>query len=188
MTEDPSHELATAEEWNRARHRETVLRSLLTQSSLSETDIQIASKQMGVGRAYFYRLFAAYKLCPKTSTLLSRAGGRPSGLHLLPANTESLVHKCIEDFYMSGVRPSFAALTRRIAQECRRVEVQTPNYRTIRQRLAEYDPKELTKARFGTKAAEEAFRPVHVNIQPTLPFQLLQIDHSPMDLIVPLPQ
>jgi hypothetical protein len=65
MTEDPSHELATAEEWNRARHRETVLRSLLTQSSLSETDIQIASKQMGVGRAYFYRLFAAYKLCPR---------------------------------------------------------------------------------------------------------------------------
>jgi putative transposase len=62
--------------------------------------------------------------------------------------------------------------------------VQTPNYRAIRQRLAEYDPKELTKARFGTKASQEAFRPVHVNIQPTLPFQLLQIDHSPMDLIV----
>jgi putative transposase len=139
---------------------------------------------MGVRQAYFYRFFAAYKLCPKTSTLLPRAGGRPSGLHLLSANTESLVHKCIEDFYMSDVRPSFAALTRRIAQECRRVEVQTPNYRTIRQRLAEYDPKGLTKARFGTKAAEEAFRPVHVNIQPTLPFQLLQIDHSPMDLIV----
>jgi hypothetical protein len=55
MTEDPSHELATAEEWNRARHRETVLRSLLTQPSLSETDIQIASKQIGVKRAYFYR-------------------------------------------------------------------------------------------------------------------------------------
>ena len=184
MTENPSHELATAEEWSRARQRETVLRSLVTQSSLSETDIRIASKRMGVRRAYFYRLFAAYKLCPKTSTLLPRAGGRPSGLHLLPAETESLVHKCIEDFYMSGVRPSFAALTRRIAQECRRVKVQTPNYRTIKQRLAEYDPKELAKARFGTKAAGEAFRPVHANIQPTLPFQLLQIDHSPMDLIV----
>ena len=38
MTENPSHELATAEEWNRARHRESVLRSLLTQSSLSETE------------------------------------------------------------------------------------------------------------------------------------------------------
>jgi putative transposase len=62
--------------------------------------------------------------------------------------------------------------------------VQTPNYRTIRQRLAKYDPKKLVQARFGTKAAGEPFRPVHANIQPTLPFQLLQIDHSPMDLIV----
>jgi hypothetical protein len=86
MTEDPSHELATAEEWNRARHRETVLRSLLTQSSLSETDIQIASKQIGVRRAYFYRLFATYKLCPKTSTLLPRAGCIPIALLLWRRN------------------------------------------------------------------------------------------------------
>jgi hypothetical protein len=93
MTENPSHELATPEEWSRARHRETILRSLVTQSSLSETDIRLASKRMGVGRAYFYRLLAAYRLRPQTSTLLPRAGGRPSGLHLLPARTESLIHK-----------------------------------------------------------------------------------------------
>src|SRR5258707_498171 len=184
MTENPSHELATPEEWSRARHRETILRSLVTQSSLSETDIRLASKRMGVGRAYFYRLLAAYRLRPQTSTLLPRAGGRPSGLHLLPARTESLIHKCIEEFYMSRVRPSFAALTRRITQECRRVEVPIPNYRTIRRRLATYDPKELSKARFGAKAAGEEFRPVRANTQPTLPFQLLQIDHSPIDLIV----
>jgi hypothetical protein len=92
MTEDPSHELATAEEWNRARHRETVLRSLLTQSYLSETDIQIASKQMGVRRAYFYRLFAAYKLCPKTSTLLPRVGGRPQAcIYFPPSFSPSLM-------------------------------------------------------------------------------------------------
>ena len=184
MTENPSHELATPEEWSRARHRETILRSLVTQSSLSETDIRLASKRMGVGRAYFYRLLAAYRLRPQTSTLLPRAGGRPSGLHLLPSRTESLIHKCIEEFYMSRVRPSFAALTRRITQECRRVEVPTPNYRTIRRRLSTYDPKELSKARFGAKAAGEEFRPVRANTQPALPFQLLQIDHSPMDLIV----
>jgi hypothetical protein len=78
MTENPSHELATPEEWSRARHRETILRSLVTQSSLSETDIRLASKRMGVGRAHFYRLLAAYRLRPQTSTLLPRAGGRLS--------------------------------------------------------------------------------------------------------------
>ena len=184
MTKNPSHELATPEEWSRARLRETILRTLATQSSLSESDARLASKRMGVGRAYFYRLLAAYRLRPQTSTLLPRAAGRPSGLHLLPAQTESLIHQCIEEFYMSRVRPSFAALTRRIAQECRRIEAPAPNYRTIRRRLATYDPKDLSKARFGAKAAVEEFRPVQANTQPALPFRLLQIDHSPMDLIV----
>ena len=184
MTELPQHESATPEEWNQARHRERILRPLLIQPSLSEADVQAACERMGVKRAYLYRLFAAYKLCPKTSTLLPHAGGRPSGSHRLADNTERLVHKCIEEFYMSRVRPSLAALMRRIAQECRRVEAQTPNYRTIRRRLAEYDPKDLTQARYGSKAAGDTFRAVRANIQPTLPFQLLQIDHSPVDMIV----
>lgn len=85
---------------------------------------------------------------------------------------------------MSRVRPSVAALIRAISQECRRGNVPVPNYRTIQRRLATYDPKEVSQARFGAKAAGEAFRPVQVNHQPTLPFQLLQIDHSPVDLIV----
>src|SRR5258708_21590125 len=106
MTENPSHELATAEEWSRARHRETILRSLVTHSPLCPRPTsRLASTRMGVGRAYFYRLLAAYRLRPQTSTLLPRAGGRPSGLHVLPARTESLIHKCIEEFYMSRVRP-----------------------------------------------------------------------------------
>ena len=184
MTEIAAHELATAEDWNRARHRESILRPLATQSSLSEADIRLGSKQMGIGRAYFYRLLAAYKLRPQTSTLLPGRDGLAAGTHLLPPGTESLVHRCIEEFYMSRVRPSFAALKRRISQECRRIEVPVPNHRTIKRRLATYDPKELSKARFGAKVAEEAFRPVQVNHQPTLPFQLLQVDHSPVDLIV----
>jgi putative transposase len=95
-----------------------------------------------------------------------------------------LVHKRIEEFYMSRVRPPFAALMRSISHECHRSEIPVPHFRTIKRRLATYDPKEIMKARFGAKAAGETFRPVQANYQPTLPFQLLQIDHSPVDLIV----
>jgi len=110
MTENPSHELATPEEWSRARHRETILRSPVTQSSLSEADIRLASKRMGVGRAYFYRLLAAYRLRPQTSTLLPRASGRPSGLHLLPARTESLIHKLILHIYVGHSELCFTGI------------------------------------------------------------------------------
>jgi putative transposase len=139
---------------------------------------------MGVGRAYFYRLLSAYKLRPQTSTLLPRRDGLPTGTHLLPPGTESIVHKCIEEFYMSRVRPSFAALTRTISHECHRSHILPPNFRTIKRRLETYDPKDLVASRFGSKAAREAFRPVQEHYLPTLPFQLVQIDHSPVDLIV----
>lgn len=184
MTEGPPHELATPEAWSRARHRESILRSLVTQASLSEADIRLASKLMGIGRAYFYRLLAAYQIRPQTSTLLPRPNGPPAGTQRLPPETELLIHKSVEEFYMSRVRPSFAALTRMISQECQRSAVAIPNYRTIKRRLDAYDPKKLMTARFGAKAAGETFRPVQANYQPTLPFQLLQIDHSPVDLIV----
>jgi len=179
-----SHELATPEAWSRARHRESILRPLVAQSSLSEPEIELAGKQMGVGRAYFYRLLSAYKLRPQTSTLLPRRDGLPTGTHLLPPGTESIVHKCIEEFYMSRVRPSFAALTRTISHECHRSHILPPNFRTIKRRLETYDPKDLVASRFGSKAAREAFRPVQEHYLPTLPFQLVQIDHSPVDLIV----
>jgi putative transposase len=148
------------------------------QPSLSEADIRLASERMGVGRAYLYRLLAAYKQRPQTSTLLPHRDGLPAGTQLLPEETEGLVHRCIEDFYFSRVRPSFASLMRTISQECQRRKLPVPNYRTVKRRLGTYDPKVLFKGRFGTKAANEAFRPVQANPQPTHPFQLLQIDHS----------
>lgn len=95
MRDNPSHELATPEERIQARHREAILRSLVTRPSLSEADIQVASEQMGVGRAYLYRLLAAYRLRPKASTLLAGATGRSSGLHLLPLTSYRLSLFCI---------------------------------------------------------------------------------------------
>jgi len=184
MTKVPPQELATPEEWSQARHRESILRPLVVQPSLSEPEIELAGKKMGVGRAYFYRLLSAYKRRPQTSTLLPRRDGLRTGTHLLPPGTESIVHKCIEEFYMSRVRPSFAALTRAIFHECHRCQIAAPNFRTIKRRLATYDPKDLIASRFGSKAAREAFRPVQEHDLPALPFQLLQIDHSPVDLIV----
>jgi hypothetical protein len=184
MTKVPPHELATPEEWSQAHHRESILRPLVAKSSFSEPEIELAGEQMGVGSAYFYRLLSAYRQRPQTSTLLPRRDGLPTGTQLLSPGTESIVHKCIEDFYMSRVRPSFAALMRTISHECQRGHIQPPNFRTIKRRLATYDPKDLIASRFGSKAAREAFRPVQEHDLPALPFQLLQIDHSPVDLIV----
>jgi hypothetical protein len=71
--------LTAPKDWSRARHLETILRPLAAQASLSEVAVRLASKRMGIGRAYCYRLLAAYKLCPQTSTLLPRRNGLATG-------------------------------------------------------------------------------------------------------------
>jgi len=183
MTDEPLYERAEAEAWSRARGREAVLRPLTAQP-LSKAIVQEAIQRIGGSRTHFYRLLAAYRRRPQTSTLLPRRDGRAPGTQQLPVETESLVHNCIEEYYMSRVRPSFAALVRAVSQECRRSALRVPNYRTIRRRLAAYDPKELMISRLGAKAASEVFRPVQANHPPALPFQLLQIDQTLVDLIV----
>lgn len=184
MAEQPAHELASPEDWNRARMREAILRPLAGRSSLSQSDVSVAAKRMGVGRAYFYKLLAAYRLRPQTSSLLCQAKGLRTGTNLLPDDAESVIHKCIRDFYASSVRPSFAALMRRIVQDCQRRNVPAPNYRTVKRRLSTYDPKVLVRGRLGAKAAREAFQPVQVNPHPTVPLRLVQIDHTPVDIVV----
>jgi putative transposase len=136
MTGSPLNDQADAAAWSRARHRETVLRRLIAQPYLSESLVRDAIQQIHVSRANFYRLLAAYKLRPQTSTLLPRPDGQTPGTHRLPAETESLIHKCIKEFYMSRVRPSFAALIRAISHECCQCDIPIPNFRTIKRRLA----------------------------------------------------
>ena len=85
MTGNPSHGLATAEEWNRARHRESVLRSLLTQSSLSETDIRIASKRMGVGGPIFTGCSPRTSCAPRLQRCFPvQVVGRQACIYFLP--------------------------------------------------------------------------------------------------------
>jgi len=184
MRKSPLHECAEDVDWSHALHRESVLQPLSTRGSLSNEVVKEAAQTIGISRAHFYRLLAAYKQRPQTSTLLGRPNGRVPGVQLLPSKVESLIHKCIEEFYMSQVRPSFAALMRRISHECRRHQLATPNYRTIRRRLSTYDKKDIVRSRSGAKAGNKTFRPVKTNYQAKLPFQLVQIDHSPVDLIV----
>src|ERR1039457_3487951 len=47
------------------------------------------------------------------------------------------------------------------------------------------DPKLVTSKRFGAKAARQAFAPVHASsVSLLLPMDVVQIDHTPADVIV----
>jgi putative transposase len=60
-----------------------------------------------------------------------------------------------------------------------------PNYRTVRRRVEALDVSVVIRKREGSKRAREILGPVRFSsLRPELPLEVLQIDHTPVDVIV----
>jgi hypothetical protein len=62
MRKSPLHECAEDVDWSHALRRESGLQPLSTRGSLSNEVVKEAAQTIGISRAHFYRLLAAYKL------------------------------------------------------------------------------------------------------------------------------
>ena len=76
-------------------------------------------------------------------------------------------------------------LFRAIKADCQRFALKPPSYNTVHARLLSLDPKEVTRRRIGAAAARQRFTPVGTSsLQPTLPLEVVQIDHTLVDVLV----
>jgi len=103
----------------------------------------------------------------------------------LEEKREDLLATCVKEIYLVPERPSKAALIREIRRRFAEQQLPVPNYRTVARRVAALDPRFTMAKRQGTKAARQKFGPVGVsNLRPEAPLELLQIDHTLVDVIV----
>jgi putative transposase len=171
--------------WAEALERERVIRALALAPQINRPEVDVAASDLGLSRAMVYRLVARYRSDPHTSTLLSRSAGRPSGTRLLGQKMEQIMAHAIKTCFLTPERPSVTALHRVILSECKKAGLATPSYNTVRKRVQSVDRKEFVHYRVGPKAARDQFRPVSgKGLRPTQPLELVQIDHTPVDVIV----
>ncbi len=64
------------------------------------------------------------------------------------------------------------------------LDLRMPCWATLRDRVATMDPAELTAAREGAKAARSQYRPVPGIYQVERAYEVVQIDHTLVDVIV----
>jgi putative transposase len=67
---------------------------------------------------------------------------------------------------------------------CGELGLQAPTRRTIQRRLDAMDEREVMKAREGAKVARQRFAPVTGKNRAELPLDVIQIDHTPADIIL----
>jgi putative transposase len=82
-------------------------------------------------------------------------------------------------------RPRLAALVLEVQRRFAERDLPPPNYRTICNRVHRLDLRLATAKREDSKKAREVFGPVAIStLRPSRPLDVLQIDHTPVDVIV----
>ena len=184
MSKQRSWHDASPEDWEIARRREAIIRPLAEQPSLEPEAVAEAAHNLDVSRSLLYHLLRLYRKRPQTSTLLLRRKGRPLGSHQVSEPVEAIIDESIRNFFLTRERPRLADLMRQIASACQSRHLPAPNFRTVKRRLAALDPSVVMRKREGAKAANAAFKSVGVFNRTLQALELVQIDHTPVDVIV----
>jgi putative transposase len=180
-----SWDAACEAEWGLALQREQVIRPLAEQHKLSGGAVADAVQRLGISRSVLYDLVRRYRQRPQTSSLLPWKRGRSARVCQLDSEREQLLQVCIREFYLTPERPSIASLAKEVRRRFSEEQLRTPNYRTVQRRVKAVDARLVAGKREGSKIARAKFGPVGVStLHADLPMDVLQIDHTLMDVIV----
>lgn len=170
--------------WGIACEREPVIRALVALPRITRREVVEACQELALSRSRVFELVARYRRDPVTSSLVDRPGGFPKGRHRISPELEHVIATEIEHFYLKRPKPRLAQLVRSIGFACHAQSLLPPSRKTIEARVAAIDRERLVAARDGRKAADDRFRPFKGSYQAEYPLQIVQMDHTPADIII----
>jgi putative transposase len=170
--------------WRIACDREPIIRALVAMPRLTHAAILNVRTELGLSRSRIFELVARYRDAPVASSLLDRSRGFPKGGSRLDPKLDQIITAQIESFYLTRPKPTIAQLARRIGEVCHANGLHRPARRTIVARIAGIERNRLVKARDGRKAAGDLYRPIVGSYSADYPLQVVQMDHTPADIII----
>ena len=171
-------------DWARAVQREAVIRPLAEASQVGRAAAQIAAERLGLSVARVYWLIRTFRAHPVTSSLLPHAPGQAIGARRLASAIDGRVEAAIDAIYLKPERPTMKRLFRLVRQECASAGLKPPSMKALRARVTARSLRERMKAREGAAAAGNQFRQVAIGLRTERPLQVVQIDHTKVDLML----
>ena len=178
-------EVIGAEDQRRAMVLRPLVQVYLSGTGSLESGIRDAVWELGVSRATVWRWIR--RLAEgggRTSAIVPRKRGRPSGTVMVSDEVEAIIEDHLTRYYLRRERSSLARVVSEIRNACGERGFQRPTRRTVQRRLDAIDAREVIKAREGAKAARQRFAPVTGENKAELPLDVVQIDHTPADIIL----
>ena len=169
-------------EWNEARRRAVVLRPLVEFKHCPRNRAHEAAVELGLSERQVYRLIQRLRESGGELTALLPGGSNGGrGKQRLAAPREKLLHRLIAEIFLTRQKRSAADLVLAIRSESLKAGLAPPSESTIRRRL-----KTLSMAEHAQRGEQHPETKPIYGVTPIsdIPFDWLQIDHTPVDLII----
>jgi putative transposase len=168
--------------WEACRHIKALL--AIPAAQRTAEDVNKVAKFLEKDRATIYRWIKRYTRNKSLSSLL-RKPRNDSGAKRLPEEVEAIITKNIDTNYLTLQRRSMSSVAEDIKTECLANNLRAPDPSTVNARIRALDPKLVAEKRYGKKFADEKYLPLVGSIpNADYPLAIVQIDHTPMDVIV----
>ena len=184
LTSGQSPSSASDADWAEAVRREAVIRPLSAVSRRKSHLVAEASRQLGLSNRRIYGLLDGFRRNPVTASLLPRKPGPKKGARQLDAKVDAQIEAAIDDVYLKREQPTLRKVLREAARNCRTAGLTPPSMKALRARVSARGLRERMKAREGAEAAGDSFRLVKVGLRAERPLQVVQIDHTKVDIML----
>lgn len=179
-------------EWQEAQKKYLAITPLIMEDDWygkdnyrGEQGYERRAKEVGVSSRTLRRWVDAYQSTGSIGSLIDQKRGWRKGAKRLNDETENLINEVINDFYLTVQRPNVQATIREIHRRCYLEDIEKPSKNTIRNRIKEIKEKDLLRGRGQRKRAKQKFTAKAGQFpDANYPLSVIQIDHTPVDLIL----
>jgi putative transposase len=175
---------ASDERWEVAVRQAAVISRLAASGTAGLTAVDSAAAELELSRRQVYVLLGRWRAGGGvvSDLLPGRSSGR--GRSRLPDEVEAIVRQVLQARYLTRQRRSVAAVCREISRLCRVAGLEVPSRGTVLRRVAQLDPLKATQGRQGRDAARAKRSSGGVPPEISQLLQQVQMDHTPVDVIV----
>ncbi len=179
-----NHNLIKDKKWDKAVERYRCIEPLLRMKNRQEEDVKAVADAENKSIPTIYRWLKRFDEAGIVTSLL-RSPRSDKGGNRVSEEVEAIINKKINDFYLVKEGVSIEDLKDEIYNECRELDLDCPHKSTIYRRVRGIDQRKYLSKRYSPKFAREKLEPLRGHFPgATYPNSVVQIDHTPMDIII----
>ncbi len=172
-------------EFTLARERFSIIEPLLASGFPGRRGVDAVAMRIGKDFSTIYRWLRLYRSTGRVTSLIPNRRGPRIGSRRLSEEQEKILAKAIDEFYLTKQRLCLSRIVDEVIRNCRLAQIEPPCHMTVRRRVHQLPVQEVLMRRGHLDRARDRYTLIERSYDDAkAPLDIVQIDHTPADIIV----